>query len=275
MTCPPGRIQIRRDTYLAWRSLNPILAAGELGFAYPDINITESNYPNGVMKIGLNGGSSWSNSTQIYPSSGGGGGTIGPSGPSGTSSFQLVGYNGLPTITNILKQGYSITIYTASNDEVICLNPELFDISTTGITFTCKLPDTVGYSPTSIQVGFGSWYAVLSGNTIAYNNGSTQVKSSQSYTPGDTFSITYSGAGIVIFKNLTINTIDTYTYTEIQDYVYIGYHAIGASPPTSTIITYVNIYPIGSRGEQGLQGWTGPIYTVTNMIVVTVTGPQT
>lgn len=273
MACPPGRIQIRRDTIQAWNAINPNLAAGELGFAYPDANFPYS-MPNGILKIGPKAGSPWMTATQIFPQvGGGGGGSIGATGPVGTSSFQFVGINGFPTIVNNPQQGYSITINTASNDEAVCVNPEMFDLTTHGVVFTCRLPNTTSYGSTSVHLGFGNAFAVITNNSIQYYVDDNIVNSQQlsTYTAGDTLIITYTGTGQVIFKMMTGNTLkstDSYVSDTTEDYGFIGYQFIGLSPPTSTQITYANIYPIGVRGQQGItgptgatgpQGWTGPM----------------
>jgi hypothetical protein len=274
MACPPGRIQIRRDTLQAWNAVNPVLAAGEFGFAYPDLTISPGA-PNGTIKIGPNGGAAWLSSPTIFPTSGGGGGTAGPTGPSGTSTFQFVGIAGLPTITNDQQQGYTITLNTSSNDQVICVNPKMFNIAINGLAFTCRLPNTSAYTTTSVHVGFGEAYGVINANKISYYVGGILVKSATAYTTGDTLIITYDGNGNATFMMMTgttINSTNTYTYTNVEDYGFIGYQAI--SDAQTTTITYANMYPIGTKGYQGSTGpagATGASWTPT-ILTTLVTG---
>jgi hypothetical protein len=274
MACPPGRIQIRRDTLFAWNAINPVLAPGELGFAYPDSNISPGA-PNGTIKIGPNGGAAWLSCPTIFPTSGSGGGTVGPTGPAGTSSFQFVGIAGLPTITNNQEEGYSITLNTSSNDQVICVNPKMFNIALSGLAFTCRLPNTSSYTTTSVHVGFGGAYGVIKGNQITYYVGGSIVKSATSYTTGDTLIITYDGIGNATFMMMTgttINSADTYTYTNTEDYGFIGYQATDEAQTTT--ITYANVYPIGTRGIQGITGPTGSTGPQGNTGPTGATGPQ-
>lgn len=278
MACPPGRIQIRRDTFAAWDSNSSvILAPGELAFAYPDAAL---GYPNGVLKVGLNGGSSWANSTQIFPSGGGGGGSPGPTGPQGLSAYQLVAYYGTPTITYQTStgpggsQGYSVVIKTATNDQVLCVNPELFNVNVTGVAFSCILPSTSGYAGTSIRLGFGQCYASITGNQISYlvDDVLPPVQTS-AYTAGSTLSIVYDGKGSAIFT-LTYGptkTVYSTTTATTTDYVFIAYDLT----PTvqTTTITGVNVYTIGVPGHIGPTGPTGPEWaptTLTNAYGVTI-----
>ena len=256
MACPPGRIKIRRDTIQAWNAASyTILQEGELAFAYPDASLA----PNGVVKIGGKDGSgknTWATAVQIFPSEagGGGGGSIGATGPSGTSSFQLVGISGTPTITSTSQQGYSVQIKTATNDQVVCVNPQLFNLTTAGVVFTCKLPAISAYGGTIVHLGFGDAYALL-GNTnqISYRVDDLEVKSATTYTPDDTLSITYTGSGKVVFKLGA--TTDTYSHISTEDYGFIFYSA--AATTQTTTITHVNIYPVGVQGVQGITGPTG------------------
>ena len=83
MACPPGNIQIRRDTLANWNIINPVLAPGELAFAYPT-----TSAPEGILKIGSQAGETWSQAQQIFPSSGGtGNGPSGPTGPTGPQGW--------------------------------------------------------------------------------------------------------------------------------------------------------------------------------------------
>lgn len=272
MACPPGRIQIRRDTIAAWNSTNPVLAAGELGFGYPDATL---GYPNGVIRIGRNGGSTWAASIQIFPTSGGGGGTQGATGPQGLSAFQILTYNGFPTITYIpsslpsVAHGYTIELHTATNDQTICVNPELFNVNILGVVFSCVLPDTASYGGTTVHLGFGSAYGVIGNNSISYYVDGTSVGSSVSYTPGSTLSIVYNGQGSLIFTITNGSSISTYStiYTTPIDYGYISYQSI--SSVQTTTLTDANYYTIGVPGFQGFTGPigpTGPIYTPTTFV---------
>lgn len=280
MACPPGRIQIRRDTFAAWdANSSVILAPGELAFAYPDASL---GYPNGVLKVGLNGGSSWANSTQIFPSTGTGGGTPGPTGPQGLSAYQLVAYYGTPTITYQTStgpggsQGSNVVIKTSTNDQVLCVNPELFNVNVTGVLFSCILPDTTGYAGTSIRLGFGQCYASIRSitspstitNQIRYwvDDNVTPVQT-LTYTPGSTLSIVYDGKGGAIFtitNGPTKTTFSTTTATT-TDYVFIAYDSIVTSQ-TATIAG-VNVYTLGVPGPIGPTGPTGPQGTWTELIV--------
>jgi hypothetical protein len=271
MACPPGRIQIRRDTFAAWDSNSSvILAPGELAFAYPDAVL---GYPNGVLKIGIQGGSSWANSTQIFPSTGSGGGTPGPTGPQGVSAFQFIAYNGTPTITYQTStgpgtsKGSNIVIKTSTNDQTICVNPELFNTNVSGVVFSCILPNTSGYSGTSVRLGFGQCYASIVSNQVSYwvDDGSLPLQT-VSYTPGSTLSIVYDGRGSIIFTITDggSSSVFSTSTTVTTDYVFIGYAAISTSQTTT--IQGVNVYTIGVPGPIGPTGPVGPAYAPTTLI---------
>jgi hypothetical protein len=275
MACPSGRIQIRRDNYEAWEAIDPLLNPGELGYAYPSIT-DPLKEPKGVLKIGGLYGSRWKTSTQLFPTSAGGAGATGPT--QTTASFQFIGISGNPTITNIAQQGYSVTINSSLSpsvsDQVICVNPQLFNLSTSGVVFTCRLPSTTGYANNSVQVGFGDAYAVLSGNKLSYYVDDGLKVSNIDYTANQTLSITYNGSGQVVFKLMTassgptgptpvVHDIKSYSYTATEDYGFIGYKTFDQSK--QTIITYANIYPVGVQGIQGVTGPSG---------VQGLTGPQ-
>jgi len=275
MACPSGRIQIRRDNYEAWEAIDPLLNPGELGYAYPSLD--SSKAPDGVLKIGKLYGSRWKTSTQLFPTSASGAGATGPT--QTTASFQFIGISGNPTITNIAQQGYSITINStiaspSVSDQVICVNPQLFNLSTSGVVFTCRLPSTTGYANNKVQVGFGDAYAVLSGNKLSYYVDDVLKDSNIDYTANHTLSVTYNGSGQVVFKLMTassgptgpspvLHDIKSYSYTATEDYGFIGYKEFDQSK--QTIITYANIYPVGVQGIQGVTGVSG---------VQGLTGPQ-
>jgi hypothetical protein len=281
MACPPGRIQIRRDTLAAWQgNSSVILAPGELAFAYPDANL---GYPNGILKIGLNGGSSWANSTQIFPSSGSGGGTPGPTGPQGLSAYQFIAYNGTPTITyqtSTSPRGYNIVLKTSSNDQTLCVNPELFNVNVTGVVFSCILPDTTGFGGTSLRLGFGESYASITSatspsvvtNQIKYWVDEVNVQT-LNYTPGSTLSVVYDGKGGAVFTltDGASKTVFSTTTTTTTDYVLLAYDAIVTSQTTT--ITGVNVYTLGLPGPVGPTGPTGPQFaptTLTNAYNITI-----
>ena len=92
MACPPGHIQIRRDTSANWSTKNPYLLPGEFGYA------TDT----GVLKIGPG---YWNDSaTTLITGSTGPTGTIGtgPTGPSGTG---VTGYTGTTGPTGAIGTG--------------------------------------------------------------------------------------------------------------------------------------------------------------------------
>ena len=251
MACPPGHIQIRRDQQITWDTVNPILQPGELGYAYPS-----NSYTNGLVKIGGLGGSKWSTSTIIFPTSEGGGGTQGATGPSGTSAFQFVAYEGSPTITPVLEHGYSITIHSNSNDVVISANPSSFNVVDTGVIFSCTLPSMSGISSQFIA-GFDEAYAVIknnNGNKIHCYIDQISKGSDISYNTGDILVIQYSYP-LVIFK-VGSQIIGTYIYANRTDFAYIGLE--DASGTESITFTNTNVYPIGAQGPTGPIGATGP-----------------
>jgi len=271
MACPPGKIQIRRDTYAAWAgNSSVVLAPGELAFAYPDSNF---GYPQGVLKIGLSAGSTWANSTQIFPSTGSGGGGQGPTGPSGVSAYQFISYNGTPTITYQTStgpggaKGYSIAIKTSTNDQVLCVNPILFNVNVTGVAFSCILPDTGSYGGTVVRLGFGQCYASITNNQVSYwiDDGVAAVQTN-SYDANSTLSVVYSGNGSVTFTLTSGATKTTYSTTTVTttDYAFIGY--ITSPTPQTTTITGVNVYTIGVPGPIGPIGPTGPVFTPTTLV---------
>jgi hypothetical protein len=232
--------------------VNPILQPGELAYSYPYGSNT-----NGLVKIGGPGGSRWSTSTIIFPTSGGGGtGTQGATGPSGTSAFQFVAYEGSPTITSLPEHGYSITINVNSDDVVISANPESFNVVNTGVLFSCTLPSMSGLSSQFIA-GFDQAYAVISyssGNKIQAFIATNSQGSPVSYNTGDILVIQYSYP-LVIFK-VGSNIIGTYTYSNTTDFAYVGIKSgvVGES----ITFTNANVYPIGAQGPTGPIGPTGP-----------------
>ena len=93
MSCPPTNIkfQLRRATYSAWCSTNPVLKAGEPGY-----DIT-----NNCLKIG-DGITPWCNLPYVNScGSGGGSGTgpTGPIGPTGPAAPALQYDGGYPSIS--------------------------------------------------------------------------------------------------------------------------------------------------------------------------------
>jgi hypothetical protein len=225
------------------------------------------------VKIGGPGGSRWSTSTIIFPTSGGGGGTgtQGATGPSGTSAFQFVAYEGSPTITQVPEYGYSITINIDSSDAVISANPDSFNVVNTGVLFSCTLPSTSGLSSQFIA-GFEKAYAVISGNTIKPYIDTEPQGILVSYNTDDMLVIQYSYP-LVIFK-VGSNIIGTYTYTNTTDFAYVGIKSVIAVGESITF-TNANVYPIGAQGPTGPTGpigATGPqgdIGTPTNIVVKT------
>ena len=296
MACPSGRIQIRRDNYEAWEAIDPLLNAGELGYAYPSIT-DPLKEPKGVLKIGGLYGSRWKTATQLFPISASGGGATGPT--QTTAPFQFIGISGGPTITNIANKGYTITINSTTgspslSDQVICVNPQLFNLATSGVVFTCRLPDTTDYGNNKVQVGFGDAFAVLDANNkLSYYVDDTLKDSNISYTPNQTLSITYNGSGQVVFKLMNassgatgptgatgatgaigavLHDIKSYPYTASEDYGFIGYRAF--DEPKQTIITYANVYPVGVQGIQGVTGPSGVQGMTGASGVQGETGPQ-
>jgi len=250
MACPPGRIQIRRDTYQAWNASNPVLAPGELGYMYPYVNIPAGiDYPDGVLKIGGPSGSTWSTAKIILPQTGSGGGG-GTQGPPGTASFQMVAISGTPIITKTFSSGYNVTISTSGPDQVACVNPDLFDITTHGVVFKCTLPDTASIGSSAVHVGFGDAYAIIDSQTISYYVDDV-FKTSTGYgtVSGKTLSITYTGANNVIFNVFDTSLISSTTYpcTATQDYGYIAFSNTTTS--TTVQINNVNMYATGGTGK--------------------------
>ena len=250
MACPPGRIQIRRGAYQTWALSNPFLAEGELAYAYP----TDA-YPNGLLKIGPASGALWSVAKVIN----GGGGEAGAPGPAGLSSFQMVALAGSPGITRGTSNGYNVTLYR-KEDQVVCVNPSIFNVSLHGAVFTCKIPDPSSYGSNVLRLGFGSAYATLgSAGTIDYVVNGTAKGLALAGHAGNTLSIVYTGSGTVIFSIYDATTVyDThpYDYVGADDFGAIEFST--AVTDVQTTIQNVNMYTLGARGPFGPTGATGP-----------------
>jgi hypothetical protein len=253
MACPPGHIQIRRDQLLVWNTVNPILQPGELAYAYPT-----PAYPNGILKIGLSGGSKWSVSPVITSAGGGGGtGTMGPTGPSGTSAFQFIAFQGSPTITFVAEHGYEITLNADTDDVVISVNPELFNVLLTGAVFSCVIPDiTTGSS--QFQIGFEQANVILAPDGSCTYNVNGSAYASTTCQAGDTIIIEYkiSSVDLSIVRGASVIFTSSSTFTNTTDFAYLGFNlSFGGESAT---FTYANAYPAGVQGPTGPTGSTGP-----------------
>jgi len=257
MACPPGHIQIRRDTVTTWNHVNPNLLSGELAYG------TDVSGP--IIKIGPG---LWKSALQIYPQNGGGGGGVGATGPQGTSAYQLVAIDGNPTITlpenpstlpgSTTYTGYTITC-SAGNDVVSSINPSTFSTIQSGIVFTCILPISSNIS--LFDIGFNNAYVRLTPNQntfdIYYYNVVESSKLSNSYSPGDTLTIMYNGNGTVSFTIIGTTTTSTMcSHTNSLDYVYLGFYQYFFGETIA--VNDVNIYSSGVVGATGPQG---PGYT--------------
>jgi hypothetical protein len=266
MACPPGRIQIRRGALQTWVLSNPFLAEGELAYAYPT-----DTYPNGLLKIGPASGAHWSVAKVVN----GGGGDGGTPGPAGLSSFQMVALTGSPGIMRGTATGYTVTLYK-KEDQVVCVNPSLFNVSLHGAVFTCEIPDPSSYGTNVLRVGFGLAYATLgSAGTVDYVVNGTAKGLALSGHVGRTLSVIYTGSGTVIFSiydQTTVYETHPYDYVGADDFGAISF-SVGATD-VQTTIENVNMYTLGARGPSGPQGAPGVTGATGPRADTGATGPK-
>ena len=174
--------------------------------------------------------------------------------------------SGTPTITyDEINSQYnlSLTSTAAANDSITTANPHFFNLNTTGIFFSCKLPDLTGHREgDTIDIGFSSFYvrsASDKDNNLTLEiiiDGESRLTSVYP-TVGSGLVIGYT-SGKVQFNFEGVS--QQYDTTVTNDYLSINLQTIDSVVLTTTISdAYLYTFGAdGTAGETGATGETGP-----------------
>jgi Major tropism determinant N-terminal domain len=202
MACPPGHIQIRRDTSSNWNTINPYLLPGEFAYA------TDT----GVLKIGPG---YWS-SAQII-----GGGSAGGTGPTGpTGDVGPTGPAG-PLLPNFIAVGCG----NAPSTDTIYVSEDGLSWSNTSVVAqpTFSFGNAVAWN--------GEYWLAFGQDNNSLGNTIYKSTDGLTWSPAGDNTITNSIIDGIWYYN---SSISSYYWIVVGDAGILGHGAVATSPDANT-----------------------------------------
>jgi hypothetical protein len=273
MACPPGHIQIRRDTNDNWSTKNPYLLPGEFGYA-TDKNIlkigpgywnsntttvvigaTGTTGPTGAVGTGPTGPASNVTGPTGYtgPIGTGPTGSMGPTGTPGSSFTTMLTINGNVSIVSptIIKS------YTSSGTSFKIQTIEPFNLLAEGFYLQAQIPVITDDSTYEFGVlnpyglSYNCHFAITKTGYSAYSgSGSTSANFTHTYGNNTIFSISCNGSNLyfqIYDPNNNSSTLSVSNYVSVHatqdDYIYAMYIS-ATNMSQSYTISNIRFYPI-------------------------------